>query len=82
MIGVHNWISLRGHTRPVDGINMDRVAAFVANGPRGGVLLYVGWTPESKTPWIHLDGEDAQAVIHWLAERGLVALGEDDERGA
>jgi len=77
MVAAPNWIRLRGHTRPVDGLNMDRVAAFIADGPRGGVLLYVGWTPEGKTPWIHLEGEDAQVVTRWLAERGLVP----DQRG-
>jgi len=74
MVAAHNWIKLSGHTRPVDGVNMECVAAFIVDGPQGGIMLYIGWTPESKSPWIHLDGEDARAVTRWLAERGLVAL--------
>jgi hypothetical protein len=70
-----NWIRLRSATRPVDGINMDHVTAFTVfrgTSQRGDVLLYVGWTPEGKTPWLRLEGADAAAVIHWLVERGLV----------
>ena len=74
MIAEHNWIGLGSPTRPVDGINMDQVTAFIANGSGGNVLLYIGWTPESKAPWIRLEGEDAQLVIRWLAERGLVSV--------
>lgn len=80
MVAAPNWIRLRGHTRPVDGLNMDRVAAFIADGPYGDVLLYLGGTPEGKTPWLRLQEEDARAVRHWLAERGLVAALEENGR--
>jgi hypothetical protein len=74
MITTHNWIKLGSCTSPVDGINMDQVTAFiqVRPAPGGSVMLYVGWTPEGKTPWISLQGEAADAVLQWLAARGLV----------
>ena len=71
-----NWIKLRSCTRPVDGINMDRVTAFLQEtpAPEGAILLYLGWTPESKNPWFILWEEDAEAVIQELAACGLVNL--------
>jgi hypothetical protein len=59
---------------PVDGINMDRVTDFIqaTPGPKGPILLYLGWTPEGKNPWITLREEDAEAVFQWLVAPGLV----------
>jgi hypothetical protein len=74
MIASHNWIKFRSYTRPVDGINMDRLTAFLpaAPGPECAILLYLGWTAESKNPWVILWEEDAEAVIQELAACGLI----------
>jgi hypothetical protein len=42
----------------------------------GPILLYLGWTPEGKNPWITLKDEDAEAVIRWLAARDLAYGGQ------
>jgi hypothetical protein len=73
MIPTHNWIKLSGGS-PVDGINMDQVTAFIQVRPAQGgmIMLYIGWTPQGKTPWISLQDQAADAVLQWLAARGLV----------
>ena len=69
-----NWIKLNSCTRPVDGIDMDRMTAFlqVTPTPEGAILLYLGGTPESKNPWVILWEEDAEAMIQELAACGLI----------
>jgi hypothetical protein len=79
-----NWIKLTSPMRPVDGLNMDRVSAFIrmADHPRSPILLYLGWTPEGKNPWITLKDEDAEAVVRWLVARDLADVGQTAERAA
>ena len=71
MEGTESWIRLDSAERPVDGINMGKVTAFIQQGEL--VLLYIGWTPEGKTPWLTLKGDDARRVLHWLARHELIA---------
>jgi hypothetical protein len=82
MAAQDNWIRLRSPIRPVDGLNMDQVAAFIrtADHPRSPILLYLGWTPEGKNPWITLTDEDAEAVVRWLMARDLADNGQTSER--
>jgi hypothetical protein len=67
-----NWIKLNPGEAPVDGINMDRITSFICQGDL--VMLYVGWVPDGKTPWLTLRGENARQVKHWLARRELIYL--------
>jgi hypothetical protein len=84
MAAQDNWIRLSSPIRPVDGLNMDRVSAFIrtADHPRSPLLLYLGWTPEGKNPWITLKDEDAEAVVRWLVARDLADGGQTAERAA
>jgi hypothetical protein len=63
---------------------MDRVSAFIrtADHPRSPLLLYLGWTPEGKNPWITLRDEDAEAVVRWLVARNLVDVVQPAGRSA
>ena len=65
-----NWIKLNPLEGPVDGINMDQVTSFICQGDM--VMLYIGWVPDGKTPWLTLKGENARQVKHWLARRELI----------
>lgn len=67
-----NWIRLNPVEGPVDGINMAQVTAFICQG--GLVMLYIGWTPEGKTPWLTFRGENARHVMRWLARRELISM--------
>ncbi|MBC8075412.1 MAG: hypothetical protein H7Y32_05000 [Chloroflexales bacterium] len=64
------WIKLNPVEGPVDGINMAQVTSFICQGDL--VMLYIGWVPEGKTPWLTLRGENACQVKHWLARRELI----------
>ena len=65
-----NWIKLNPGEGPVDGINMSQVTAFICEDDV--VMLYIGWAPDGKTPWLTLQGENARLVKHWLARRELI----------
>jgi hypothetical protein len=82
MAAQDNWIRLTSPIRPVDGLNMDRVSAFIrtADHPRSPILLYLGWTPESKNPWITLKDNDAETVVGWLVARDLADSAQTAER--
>ena len=67
-----NWIKLNPAEGPVDGINMNQVTAFICQGDL--VMLYIGWVPDGKTPWLSLRGENARRVMHWLARRELIYI--------
>ena len=67
-----HWIRLNPAEGPVDGINMARVTAFIQQGD--AVLLYLGWAPEGKNPWLTLRGSNAFLVMHWLARQGLITF--------
>jgi hypothetical protein len=67
-----SWIRLNPAEGPVDGINMAMVTAFIQQGD--AVLLYIGWVPEGKNPWLTLRGGNAYRVMHWLARQGLITF--------
>ena len=50
-------IRLNPSAGPVDGINMNQVMAFICQGDL--VMLYIGWVPDGKTPWLTFQGENA-----------------------
>jgi hypothetical protein len=69
---IDHWIRLNAAEGPVDGINMAMVTAFIQQGD--AVLLYIGWTPEGKDPWLTLRGQNARRVLHWLARHELISF--------
>ena len=67
-----HWIRLNPSAGPVDGINMNQVTAFICQGDM--IMLYIGWVPDGKTPWLTLHGENARLVMHWLARHELISF--------